>query len=187
MTVKIGVDASEFSAALGDAGAEFERIATERLAPAALIVEDAFADAARAIERELARAARTGEISLKRLGRAIVTNLTSNLADSLVRRPIETLLTSALTGGASSAISGAISGGRADGGLVAPGQSFLVGERGPEIFTPGAAGRIRHAGAAPVNVSIMLPGVTDAASFRASESQIAAGLARALARGERNR
>ena len=184
MTVKISVDAGEFAAAMGEAGEAFERAAAERIAPAAAIVEDAFADAARAIERELARAARSGEISMKRLGRSIVTSLTAGLADNLVRRPIETFLGAAFSG-----LGASVSGGRAEGGLVAPGQSYLVGERGPEVFRPGVAGGVSPAarGPAPVSVSISLPGVVDAASFRASETQIAAGLARALARGGRNR
>lgn len=37
---------------------------------------------------------------------------------------------------------GSKSGDRATGGLVSSGQSFLVGERGPEIFTPNASGKI---------------------------------------------
>ncbi|MEM6536384.1 MAG: phage tail tape measure protein [Pseudomonadota bacterium] len=177
--VKLRADTSDLNAQLGEVGDTFDRLAKEQLAPAALIIEDAFSDAARAIERELSRAARTGEVSLKRLGRAIVTNLTAGLADNLIRRPIENVLTSAFTGGS-------VIGGRADGGLVGPGQSYLVGERGPEVFTPGAAGRIGAASRAPVSVVISLPNVTDATSFRASESQIAAGLARALQRGGRN-
>jgi hypothetical protein len=35
-----------------------------------------------------------------------------------------------------------LSGARAAGGPVTGGQSYLVGERGPEIFTPGASGGI---------------------------------------------
>ncbi|MEO1015286.1 MAG: hypothetical protein AAFX08_08895 [Pseudomonadota bacterium] len=174
MTVKVTFDSSELRASLGETGDEFQRVAEERIAPAAKVVEDAFADASRAIERELIRAARTGEISMKRLGRSIVSYLSVGLADNLVRRPIENLLTSAFTGG------------RAEGGLVAPGQRYLVGERGPEIFSPSVAGRIGDASPPHVHVSISLPSVTDAASFRESESQIAAGLARALGRGGRN-
>ena len=38
-------------------------------------------------------------------------------------------------------------GARALGGPVAPGGSYLVGERGPELFTPGASGMITPNGA----------------------------------------
>jgi hypothetical protein len=37
---------------------------------------------------------------------------------------------------------GGIAGARADGGPVAMGRTYLVGERGPELFTPGASGGI---------------------------------------------
>ena len=41
-------------------------------------------------------------------------------------------------------------GGRALGGPVTPGQFYMVGERGPEFFTPGQSGNITPAAAAPV-------------------------------------
>lgn len=166
-------------AGLSDAGAEINRIAREEIAPAASLIEEAFAGAARSIERSLARAARSGSFSLGRLGQSLARDLRRVAIDSLIRRPIENLLTGALTG--------SFAGGRAHGGRVAPGQAFLVGERGPELFTPGASGSVRPLGpAAGVTVNITLPGVSDAASFRQSETQIAAGLARALGRGQRN-
>lgn len=164
-------------AGVSAAGAEISRVAREEIAPAARLIEDAFAGAARAIERDLVRAARAGELSLKGLARAILTDLRRAAIDSFVRKPVENLLFSAL--------SGAFGGGRADGGFVAAGQSYLVGERGPELFTPSASGRIGARAGGAVNVSIMLPGVTDAASFRNSETQIAASLARVIARGAR--
>jgi hypothetical protein len=40
------------------------------------------------------------------------------------------------------AIMGMFGGGKADGGDVSGGKSYLVGERGPEIFTPSTGGRI---------------------------------------------
>jgi hypothetical protein len=55
-------------------------------------------------------------------------------------------------GGAGRSIGGAISGifGRASGGLVAPNRSFIVGENGPELFTPSSYGAISNGGAAIV-------------------------------------
>jgi hypothetical protein len=41
-----------------------------------------------------------------------------------------------------SALPRGLSGARADGGPVGAGKSYLVGERGPEIFTPGSSGGI---------------------------------------------
>lgn len=176
--IALHLDTSGLSTGLSAAGAEISRVAENEIAPAAALIEDAFASAAGSIERSLARAARTGELSMKALARSIVRNLKHLAIDSLVRQPIENFLLNAL--------SAPFGGGRAGGGFVASGQSFLVGERGPELFTPNASGRISSAGAAPVNVSITLPGVTDAESFRQSETQIAAAMARALGRGQRN-
>lgn len=175
-------NAPHFSAGLSsgfaDAGAEIARVARDDIAPAAALIEEAFSGAARAIERDLARAARSGSLSMKSLAQSILSDLKRVAIDSFIRKPIENLLFSAL--------SGAFGGGRAGGGLAVPGQSYLVGERGPEIFTPASAGRI-GAGAAPaVNVSITLPGVASPEAFRASETQIAASLARVIARGARN-
>ena len=170
------------SSGLAEASAEISRIARDEIAPAALFIEDAFSGAARAIERDLARAARSGSLSLKSLARSIVNDLKRVAIDSFIRKPIEGLLFSALSG----AFGGGHSGGRAAGGFVAAGASYLVGERGPEFFTPGVSGTIGRAGAAPVNVSINLPGVTSPENFLASETQIAASLARGLSRGARN-
>lgn len=176
--VNLHLSTAGLSAGLAEAGAEITRVAREEIAPAAALIEDAFAGAARAIERDLVRAARAGELSMKGLARSILSDLKRVAIDSFVRKPIENLLFSAL--------SGAFGGARASGGAVARGQSYLVGERGPEIFTPGASGAIGRAAGAPINVAINLPGVANAESFRASETQIAASLARVIAKGARN-
>ncbi|GBF38536.1 phage tail tape measure protein [Leptospira johnsonii] len=42
---------------------------------------------------------------------------------------------------------GSLSGARASGGVVSAGKSYLVGERGPELFTPGSSGKIMPNGA----------------------------------------
>ncbi|MBY0420792.1 MAG: hypothetical protein K2Q06_00710, partial [Parvularculaceae bacterium] len=166
------------SQSFGAAGAEIARVARDEIAPAAQLVEDAFASVARSIERDLARAAKSGELSLKSLGRAIVQDLKGVVVDTLVRKPVENLL--------SNAFAGLFGGGRAGGGPVARGGAYLVGEHGPDVFRPSASGRNDRASAAGPRVTIVLPGVADAESFRRSETQIAAALSRALARGERN-
>lgn len=101
-----------------------------------------------------------------------------------------------------SANGNAISDGRvlpfAKGGVVSSpvlfplrGGAGLAGEAGAEVILPlqrGADGRLGVAaqgGSAPVNITFNVT-ATDAASFRRSESQIAAMLSRASARGNRN-
>jgi phage-related minor tail protein len=176
--ISITYDASGLGEGLSEAGDEIERVAREQIAPAALIIEDAFATAAGSIQSNLARAAEEGEVSLKRLTSALQKDLRRFAIDAFVRKPIESLI--------SNLLAAPFGGARAAGGAVAPGQSFLVGERGPELFTPAAVGRVSPMGAGAPTVHIHLPGVTDAESFGRSETQIAAALARAVGRGQRN-
>jgi hypothetical protein len=176
--INLKIDASGLAAGLGEAGAEIERVAREEIAPAAALIDAAFAEAASSIQSNLARAAERGEISLKKLTRALGRDLRRFAIDSLVRQPVQNLLTNLFAA--------PFGGARADGGPVAPGQSFLVGERGPELFRPGAAGSVRPLNTSGLTVNIALPGVSDAESFRRSETQIAAALARAVGRGQRN-
>ena len=170
---------SNLSARFAEAGVEIERVTAEQIVPAAALIDDAFAVAGLSIQTNLASAAERGEVSLKKLTQALTRDLRSFAVDSLVRRPVEALLTSALAA--------PFGGARAGGGFAAAGQSFLVGERGPELFTPAASGTVSPLnGAGGMTVNIALPGVTDAESFRRSETQIAAALARAVGRGRRN-
>ena len=166
-----------------EAAAEIETIARDRIAPAAALIDEAFATAANSIQSNLARAAERGELSLKKLTSALLRDLRRFAIDSLVRQPVHNLVSNALT----SAFGGAnFGGGRANGGPVAPGASYLVGERGPELFSPAGAGTIRPLGGGAMTVNITLPGVRDVQAFQRSETQIAAALARAVGRGQRN-
>ena len=182
-SIHVNVDTSALTAGMAEAGGEIERVAREQIAPAAALIDEAFNTAAHSIQSNLARAAERGELSIKKLTRALLRDLRRFAIDSFVRQPIQNLITNALTGAFGGANFG---GGRANGGVVAPGQSFLVGERGPELFTPGAAGTVSALNGSGMTVNITLPGVSDAASFQNSETQIAAALARAVGRGQRN-
>lgn len=80
---------------------------------------------------------------------------------------------------------------RAAGGPVAGQTPYLVGERGPELFVPHVAGRIQphgmgRAASSPVNITMHIA-TPDAASFRASQTQIAAQMLDAARRGSRIR
>ena len=176
--ISLHLDASGLSAGLGEASGEIARLAREEIAPAAALIEEAFGAASYSIERNLSRAARSGSLSLSSLARSLVNDLKRVSIDALVRKPLESFLTSALSGG--------FGGARAGGGFAARGGSYLVGERGPELFTPSASGRVAPLARGGTTVNITLPGVTDAGSFRQSETQIAAAAARAIDRGRRN-
>src|SRR4051794_35958011 len=55
---------------------------------------------------------------------------------------------SGLIGGLSSLIAGLVGPpGRATGGPVSAGRSYMVGERGPELFVPSSSGRVERIGA----------------------------------------
>ncbi len=78
-------------------------------------------------------------------------------------------------------------GARALGGPVGAGKPYLVGERGPELFVPQTAGRI-HPDSAGGGVTITMNiTATDAASFQASQTQIAASMMDAARRAQRIR
>ncbi|MFW5881585.1 MAG: phage tail tape measure protein [Roseicyclus sp.] len=126
-------------------------------------------------------------------------------------RPVQNAIGSTIMGGVNSVLSGlmpfqkggVISQGRvtpfARGGVVRGATTFpmrggtgLMGEAGPEAILPlqrGADGRLGVSGgggAATVNVTMNIS-TPDAQGFRRSQSQIAAEMGRALARGQRNR
>lgn len=76
--------------------------------------------------------------------------------------------------------------GRATGGPVAPGRAYLVGERGPEVFVPTAAGRVETGQTAPgrdvrVAIQVAVPrGQAAPTAMQRSSRQIASAVRRAL-------
>ena len=143
-----------------------------------------------------------------------LTQVARSMADSvyaLALRPVQNALGGAVANGLNSVLSGmfpfekgaGFTQGRvmpfAQGGVVAGPVSFpmrggrgLMGEAGPEAIMPlsrGPDGRLgvqAAGGGRPVNVVVNVA-TPDVAGFARSQSQIAAQLGRALARGERNR
>lgn len=140
--------------------------------------------------------ARLTDISLKAALRPLGQLLTSGL-DSVVKTGLDSLV-----GGLSANAHGnAFSQGRvqpfASGGVVATPTFFpmqrgvgLMGERGPEAILPlarGADGRLGVAasgGGQATSITVNIA-TSDAESFRRSEAQVSAALARAVARGQR--
>lgn len=129
---------------------------------------------------------------------------------AVAMRPIQNALGGTIANGMNALVSGlfpfekggAFAQGRvmpfAKGGIVSSPVSFgmrngrgLMGEAGPEAIMPlarGADGRLGVQAAAGRSVNVVMNVTTpDAAGFARSQSQIAAQLSRALARGERNR
>lgn len=146
---------------------------------AAGAIEEAFGKAGASLSRSLMRAARDGEISMAELARAVVAATNAGVGQ---------MLKSGGSGGLGEALSAAVgsmfSGARADGGPVAAGGAYLVGERGPEVFRPGVGGSVQPmGGAAPVVVNVTVDGGVQA--LLRSEAQVARMLTRAAALGGR--
>jgi len=139
----------------------------------------------------------------------VLGNLARSMANSAFRQAI-TPVTDAIGNGIGSLVSGmlafekgaAFSGGNvtafAQGGVVDRPVNFpmrgglgLMGEAGPEAIMPlarGADGKLGvRGGQTPVVNVTMHISTPDVAGFRRSQSQISAGLARVIARGQRNR
>ena len=75
----------------------------------------------------------------------------------------------------------------ADGGTLKPGQFGVVGERGPELAFAGNSPMhiTPNGGMSPVSVTMNI-NTPDAQSFRQSQTQIAADMARSIDRARRN-
>lgn len=147
----------------------------EPAARAAASIEEAFGRAGEGLARSLARAAADGEVSLAELARAVLAavNAASGGGGG-----------NGLGAAIAEAVRGAFSGARAEGGLALGGGTYLVGERGPEVFRPQTAGVIEPAGAGGgVTVNVTVDGGPQA--LLRSEGQIAQMLARAAALGAR--
>jgi hypothetical protein len=69
------------------------------------------------------------------------------LIDDILRIAIRTTITQPLGNFFGGLFGGIFGGGRQHGGPVSPGQAFLVGEAGPELFVPNTSGRIVPQGA----------------------------------------
>lgn len=120
--------------------------------------ETAVVNAFTSMEDALVDFVTTGEINFSQMVDSMLADITRLLA----RQAIFGLLASAGAGpgfGATGGIGGFLFGGaRAEGGPVNPGRSYLVGEEGPELFTPRTAGMISPngaTGASPVSVTVV--------------------------------
>ena len=71
-----------------------------------------------------------------------LSDVLGDLANDLLRLVTRQLVTAPLANAISGAISGAFGGPRATGGPVTAGTTYLVGERGPELFTASTSGKI---------------------------------------------
>jgi hypothetical protein len=159
---------------------------------------DGFARAGGVLERGLLSAIRKGSLGfddLKKMALSVI----DQIAGQAMHMGFDKLF-GGILGGSGGGVGGGIGGGigsllggllglpgRATGGPVSPGRPFLVGERGPELFVPTAAGRIETGGGArprDVRVSINLSqprGASAPTALERSSRQVASAVRRSLA------
>ncbi|MBS0273731.1 MAG: phage tail tape measure protein [Proteobacteria bacterium] len=168
---------------LNDAAQAFADFANGPVASTSAAIERTVNSSFNSVANTIARAAVSGKTSMSEMVDAILADFDRVAVKDFIAKPVEGLISDL----ASSLFD--VAGGRAVGGPVTPGATYLVGEQGPELFTPSENGAITSNAnlAAPSRASIVLNvNARDAQSFLKSESQIAAMMSRALARGQRN-
>lgn len=91
------------------------------------------------------KAAEDALVSFVRTGEVDFEKFVDGLLDDIARLLVKQALLAAFGGGSAGAV-GAIAGGLAGGGPAAKGETVLVGEEGPELFTPSTGGNVTPAG-----------------------------------------
>ena len=141
------------------------------------------------LSRALGRALADGKLGFDDLRRIALAVLT-DIAQSALRIDLGGIFG---TGGSRNVLGGLVGGllglpGRATGGSVTAGRAYMVGERGPELFVPTAAGRVDanqgQGGGRMVNVTVNIaaPREATAATMQQTGNQVARAVARALDR-----
>lgn len=180
LVIRVRADTAGFMAGVGDIRRELD-------GPLAQGVDRAGSG----IERALARAAVTGKFGFEDLRRVALSAL-ADIAAGALRTDIGALFggSGSLAGALTSSIGSLFGGvpGRATGGSVTSGSAYIVGERGPELFVPTAAGRVETMAGGrggTVSVTINVAAARDAtpALMQQTGTQVARAVRQALQRG----
>jgi len=182
--VSLGADLSGLQSGLRQAARDLETAFNGPVGNATNVLDAAVQSTFSNLSQSLTGAAETGKISFTAMVDSILGDLQRLAVNRFIKQPLGNIVSGLVDGLFS------FGGGRAGGGAVSPRQSYLVGERGPELFVPNVSGRIQTtataAPAAPIVVNFNFPPGADAASFQRAEGQISAMIARAASRGQRN-
>jgi phage-related minor tail protein len=179
LVIRVRADTAGFMAGVGDIRRELD-------GPLAQGVDRAGSG----IERALARAAVTGKFGFEDLRRVALSAL-ADIAAGALRTDIGALFggSGSLAGALTSSIGSLFGGvpGRATGGSVTSGSAYIVGERGPELFVPTAAGRVETMAGGrggTVSVTINVAAARDAtpALMQQTGTQVARAVRQALQR-----
>ncbi|MBV9571442.1 MAG: hypothetical protein JO056_09405 [Alphaproteobacteria bacterium] len=182
-TVNVNADFSGVDTALAAVAKSLDAFAKGPVTDSATQIERAVSGSFNAIADTIARAVLSGKASMDSLVNAILADFDRIAVRQFIEKPIEGLLSSLI----SSLLP--VGGARAAGGPVDAGLAYLVGEQGPELFVPQGVGSIVPNGAVGASARpqiVLNVNARDAQSFLKSETQVAAMLSRALARGQRN-
>ena len=177
LVVRVRADTSGFASGIADIRSQLD-------GPLANGIEGA----ARGLERALGRAVTSGKFGFDDLKRVAVAAL-ADIAASAVKGDLRGLFGGGggvgLLGSLASAAAGLLGGkpGRPTGGPVTGGSAYLVGERGPELFKPTAAGRVQPLGgrgAVSVTVNVAAPREAGPRMMAQTGAQVARAVSRAL-------
>jgi phage-related minor tail protein len=144
--------------------------------------------AGRLIDSSLAKAILSGKTGFDDLKKVALAAM-SDIAQASLRALFQTSGGGSLGAGVLNGIGGAIaslvgSPGRATGGPVSAGRSYVVGENGPELFVPSSGGRIVKVGGGArdvrVAIAIQTPSPGDPQVLRQSSRQVARAIRSAL-------
>ncbi len=146
--------------ALGLKIAEIQKLTKEQEAAktAAQQLKDVYTDIGMSIKSGIVDAIQSAVDGTKTLGEA-ASGVLKNIANKLLDVAINMALFGAMSGtGTGGGLLGGLFKPRANGGPVAGGSTYLVGERGPELFVPGRSGTIvpnnKLAGGGDTNVVV---------------------------------
>ncbi|QUM72390.1 tail tape measure protein [Sphingopyxis granuli] len=145
---------------------------------------DAADAGARGIERALGRAVVSGKLGFEDLKR-LALSVMADIARAAVSGGVGAVLGAARGGGGLLAVGQSLAlgllgaPGRATGGPVSAGRAYRVGERGPELFVPGAA--VRN-----IAITVNVRGAAGSEPGRLAQTgrQLARAVRRAVAEGE---
>lgn len=121
-------------------------------------------------------------------GSATIGQMADRIVFAIIEVIFQMAILDAFGGGIAGAFAGGlvggISGGRADGGPVSAGRTYMVGERGPELFTPSTSGLITPNGGGG-SIVVEVNNTVSGADFASPEtlSRIFRGMATAARQG----
>ena len=118
-----------------------QELAAERQKQAAERIASVYAQIGQTIQSGIVSGIQAAVFQTQTLAE-VASNTLNNLANQLLKMGVNMLLGSLGGGNPASIFTKMFGGGLAEGGRAQAGRSYIVGERGPELFTPGGTGTV---------------------------------------------